>query len=159
MKVFGYEVREDGTIYGKRGKKLSPSDNGRGYLIVGLMIDGKRRTFGVHKLVALAYVDNPHNLPEVNHKDGCKRNNHYKNLEWCTRGDNILHAYKANLRSAKGTDNARCKTDIETVKDICWALEQGYTAAQCRDRGYDYNLVRSIKARKTWKHVSKDYSF
>lgn len=158
--VFGYKVSEDGSVYGKFGKKLSPSDNGRGYLILGLMIAGEgRKTFGVHKLVALAYVPNPENLPEVNHKDGNKLNNHFSNLEWCTRGDNILHAYENTLRSATGTNNSRCRTDEEDVKDICRALECGNTSAQIRDQGYDYNLVRAIKARKNWTHISKTYVF
>ncbi len=157
--VYGYKVTEDGTVYGKFGKRLSPSNNGRGYLILGLMIDGSRRTVGVHKLVAMAYVDNPNNFFEVNHKDGNKLNNHYTNLEWCTRGDNILHAYESNLRSATGSKNSRCKTDEEEVRDICWALECGYTAAQIRDQGYNYNLVRAIKSRKNWTHISNTYVF
>lgn len=159
MKVFGYDVREDGTVYGKFGRKLSPSDNGRGYLILGLMIDGRRVTHAVHRLVAMAYVANPDNLPEVNHKDGNKLNNHYSNLEWCERGDNIQHAYDNSLRTAVGVSNARCKTDEEEVREICWALECGYTAVQIRDQGYDYNLVRAIKARKNWTHISKTYVF
>lgn len=157
--VHGYRVFEDGTVYGRFGKKMSPSDNGRGYLILGLRTGGERKTFGVHKLVALGFVPNPENLPEVNHKDGNKLNNHWSNLEWCTRGDNILHAFENDLRSATGVSNARCNTDEEEVREICWALECGYTAAQIRDQGYDYNLVRAIKARKNWTHISKTYVF
>lgn len=158
--VYGYRVCEDGTVYGKHGKKLSPSDNGRGYLVLGLMIEGRGRvTFGVHRLVALAYLENPEGLPEVNHKDGNKLNNHFSNLEWCTRGGNILHAYESKLRSAVGVKNARCQTDEEEVRAICGALECGYTSAQIRDQGYDYNLVRAIKSRKNWSHISNSYNF
>lgn len=51
----------------------------------------------VHRLVALIFVPNPNNYIEVNHIDGNKRNNHYKNLEWCTRQENCLHMYKIGL--------------------------------------------------------------
>lgn len=157
--MYGYKVSEDGRVYGKRGEKLSPSDNGRGYLILGLMIEGKRKTFGVHKLVARAYVQNPDNLPEINHKDGDKYNNNFSNLEWCTRGANILHAYENNLRSATGINNARCKVTEDTVRDICSFLCSGRSSAEIRDKGFDYDLVRAVKSRKNWTHISNEYSF
>ena len=159
VKLFGYEVFEDGRVVGKRGKEMSPSDNGRGYQILGLMIDGCRKTIAVHKLVALGFVPNPDNLPEVNHKDGNKLNNHFSNLEWCSRGANIQHAFESELRSAKGVKNPRCKVDERTVREICSLLAAGYTAVEIRNEGFDYNLVRAIKRKKNWKHISKDYSF
>jgi HNH endonuclease/NUMOD4 motif len=57
-----------------------------GYLRVNLPIRVKRR---VHRLVAAAFVPNPHNLPEVHHKDENKLNNHYSNLEWKKKSDHI----------------------------------------------------------------------
>lgn len=76
-----YTVSEDGTIFSaKVNRTLTPSDNGAGYLRVNL--DGKY--YYVHRLVAEAFVDNPNNYSEVNHKDENKKNNHYLNLEWCT---------------------------------------------------------------------------
>lgn len=159
VKLFGYEVFENGRVVGKRGTDMSPSDNGRGYQILGLMVDGSRKTIAVHKLVALGFVPNPTNLPEVNHKDGDKMNNHFTNLEWCSRGANIQHAFENELRSAKGTNNSRCKVDERTVRDICTLLAAGHTAAEVRDKGFNYNLVRAIKSKKNWNHISKEYSF
>lgn len=60
-----------------------------GYCLVGLHKDGKIKSGKVHRLVASAFVDNPHNLPEVNHKDENKSNNNVDNLEWCTSKYNI----------------------------------------------------------------------
>lgn len=157
--VFGYTVFEDGKVIGKAGQIMSPSNNGRGYLILGLMLDGKRRTKAVHKLVALGFVPNPDNLPEVNHKDGNKLNNHYTNLEWVSRGRNIEHAFQSNLRSALGESNARCKTNETTVRRICEFLQQGYSSAEIRDIGFTYGLVRAIKSKKNWTHISASYSF
>lgn len=148
----GYTVSEDGSVF-RGGRKLSPWDNGRGYLI--LRICGK--TKAVHRLVAECFVPNPENKPEVNHKDGDKYNNSASNLEWCTRSENIKHAYDCKLRSATGTENARVKTDEQTVREICVLIASGYKSSTIRDMGYDYNLVRAIKNKKNWSHISDSY--
>lgn len=70
-------------------KKLKPNRVGD-YL--GVNINGKVRT--IHRIVAQAFIPNPDNKPHVNHKDGNKHNNHADNLEWCTRSENQLHAYR-----------------------------------------------------------------
>ena len=80
-----YQVSELGEIKSKRGIILKPQPNTSGYFQVGLYKNGIRRKFCVHKLVAEAFISNPYNLPEVNHKDEDKSNNTVSNLEWCTR--------------------------------------------------------------------------
>ena len=69
-----------------------------GYLTVQLWKDNKPETFYVHRLVAQAHVSNPLNLPEVNHIDGNKLNNHFSNLEWVTSSGNSHHAVQTGLR-------------------------------------------------------------
>lgn len=61
----------------------------KGYLSVGLQKNKQRKTCVVHRLVARAFIPNPNNLPQINHKDECKTNNHVDNLEWCTCKYNI----------------------------------------------------------------------
>jgi hypothetical protein len=61
---------------------------GNGYAIATLYNDNGRRYFGIHQLVALVYLNNPHNLPCVGHKDNIRTHNHYKNLYWCTNKEN-----------------------------------------------------------------------
>ena len=100
-----YEIDENGVVYGverlvkkwdgnktiKRSIKTQyPSWNG--YLRVSLSKDGKTKKHLVHRLVALAFLENKYNKPDVNHKDGNKANNNFKNLEWVTKSENILHA-------------------------------------------------------------------
>lgn len=70
----------------KEGKVLAPRPLPSGYLRVGL---GKRRDYYIHRLVAQAFIPNPQNLPQVNHKDENKRNNAVENLEWCTNKYNV----------------------------------------------------------------------
>jgi hypothetical protein len=84
-----YSVDENGIIYGKRNNPLNPHDNGYGYLIVDLYDKcGRKCHKKVHRLVAEAFIENPLNLPEVNHKDEDKHNNMVSNLEWCTSSYN-----------------------------------------------------------------------
>ena len=68
----------------KRGKILKPAYDKGGYLRVSLCKNGKKTNFGVHRLVAEAFIPNPLNLPVINHKDEDKTNNYPYNLEWCT---------------------------------------------------------------------------
>lgn len=72
---------------------LTPTDNGNGYLIVGLVnSDGQRVNHYVHRLVAEAFLENPNNLPQVNHIDYDRQNNKLNNLEWVSAKDNVQHS-------------------------------------------------------------------
>lgn len=75
----------------KKEKILSPGNNGNGYLFVTLYKNGRKNLF-VHRLVAEAFLENPDNLPEVNHKDENKTNNSVSNLEFCSRKYNARYS-------------------------------------------------------------------
>ena len=86
---------------GKRlvnGKPIKPMICSNGYLELQASVEGKRRIFMIHRLVAQYFIPNPNNLPEVNHKDENPQNNCADNLEWCTP------KYNCNY----GTRNQRC---------------------------------------------------
>lgn len=72
-----------GVTKKKKGRLLKLSSDQRGYKICGLYVNGKGKSVRVHRLVALNFIPNPHNLPEINHKDEDKTNNYVGNLEWC----------------------------------------------------------------------------
>lgn len=83
----GSGMRKGKTLkFGMRGK------NGLYYPFVRLRKDGIDKSESVHRLVAIAFLDNPDNLPEVNHKDENTENNRVENLEWCTRQYNIEYS-------------------------------------------------------------------
>lgn len=81
----GYKVSNDGIVYSeKSGKELRQHDK-KGYLHVFLYDNnGKRKDIFVHRLVAIAFIPNPNNEPQINHKDENTRNNNADNLEWCS---------------------------------------------------------------------------
>ena len=99
-----YEVSNTGKVrsinYNKSGKvqELRQKIDKDGYCIVTLHIEGKQKYPSVHRLVAIAFIPNPDNLPQVNHKDTNKKNNHISNLEWCTCSENIKHAFDSGLK-------------------------------------------------------------
>lgn len=73
----------------------------KGYLGISLRKNNKSKRFAVHRLVAIAFIPNPENKPEVNHKDGDKQNNRVDNLEWATAKENTNHSINTGLRKTK----------------------------------------------------------
>ena len=91
-----YAVTIDGDVISiKSNKSLRAHDNGHGYKTVCLCIDGKPKTYYVHRLVASAFVENPNDYPEVNHIDEDRGNNRAENLEWCTSKYNKNYGRRA----------------------------------------------------------------
>lgn len=87
-----YLIDENGNIYSKYSNKLlKPFTHRDGYMRIGLYKDGQRKEFQIHRLVAITYLPNPHNLPQINHKDENKLNNSVENLEWCTGQYNLTY--------------------------------------------------------------------
>ena len=89
-----YQISNLGNIKGHSGRILTATDNGKGYKIVGLRVDGNRKSRYIHRLVAKHFIDNPQNKRCVNHIDGNKNNNCVNNLEWVTYAENMNHAWQ-----------------------------------------------------------------
>ena len=86
-----YKVSNMGRIKNKKGAILSPYHNNNGYISIDLYKKGKVYKLRVHRLVALAFIPNPNNLPMVNHKNENKTNNNVTNLEWCDNSYNLSY--------------------------------------------------------------------
>lgn len=114
-----YEVSDHGRIRSRErvsatGRRLKSKTvalvlNGNdSYLRVNLRDhQGTHTVKLVHRIVAETFIDNPSHKPEVNHKDGNKRNNHVTNLEWCTPSENQQHALKNGLRKLNSSSHSK----------------------------------------------------
>lgn len=119
-----YQVSDTGLVKTtKSGRILRPTVSKPGYERVCLFKMDRERRYRVHRLVAMAFIPNPDNLPQVNHIDGNKRNNHVSNLEWVTNEANMHHAKENGLRAGheKFCESKRKRviaTNIETGERI-----------------------------------------
>lgn len=158
-----YYIDKFGNVYSKkRGdiKKLSPILTHYGYYDVGLTNANGTIKKCIHRLVAEHYIDNPSNLPQVNHIDGNKLNNNVSNLEWCTHKDNLKHARILGLNTSlprpngQGEKNSRSKLTNSLVLEIRQKASEGITHKQL---SIEYNVAEStisgIVSRIRWKHI------
>ena len=119
--------------------EIKPTDNGNGYLIVGLNFGGKRKNYYVHRLVAEAFCYKPQGCDVVNHIDYNKCNNTAKNLEWCTQKSNILHSA---VRMSH--EKNKCK-ETNTGHKYIWKTKYN-----------TYRLsISRLKVYKTFKEIDK----
>lgn len=99
-----YEVSNLGNVRNSKTKEnLSQVTTEYGYKRVSLYKNGKT-DLKVHRIVAMAFIKNTESKPCINRKDGNKQNNIVSNLEWCTQGENIRHAWKTGLRKGLEID-------------------------------------------------------
>ena len=139
-------------------------------LTVPLSKDGKRTRCQVHRLIALAYIPNPENKPQINHKDGNPLNNHIDNLEWVTQSENMQHAQEAGMlnhyteksmtnRSLQGKNNqhntvkARRMFTMDEVAEIKKTFAEGIKSAReiARELGCSNNTISNICNNKTYQ--------
>lgn len=122
-KYSGYFISNYGRLRGRSGRIIKSYLNKRaGYYMICIHLDGrngKSKCLKIHRLVAEAFIDNPHNYNIINHKDGNKQNNYVENLEWCTISHNVKHAFDTGLNKAlSGAINPFAKLTSAQIKYI-----------------------------------------
>lgn len=149
-----YRIYNTGKIYSEYTKKfLRRFNDNSGYLQVTLFSGNNkgRKTIKVHILVARAFIPNPKNLPEVNHKDCNKYNNKVTNLEWVSKHDNMIHA---SINSYKNRESLSPLTQ-DHVRLIPILLGYKFSIKLIASL---YNVghitIRNIIQGKTWKHLN-----
>ena len=101
----------------KTSRILKSAKNTRGYLQVQLSKNGKRKWFFIHRLVAEVFLENPENLPQVNHIDEDKTNNRVENLEWKSHKDNNNHGTRNERISKANTNGKKTKRVLQLSLD------------------------------------------
>lgn len=101
-----YQISDTGRIWNvKTQRYLKPSKKSNGYYVINLVaINGKRKKELVHRLIAITFLPNPNNYPEVNHIDRNRGNNVLSNIEWCNRSQNMRNARTNHIVSVYDLD-------------------------------------------------------
>lgn len=112
-----YSITQTGEVINTRTGKARALDFNKkvGYFQVDLYKNNRRTKHYIHRLVAQAYIPNPLGLPEVNHKDSDRTNNHVSNLEWVSSSGNSIHAVQAGQRDHVARMS---KEDIKNAYDL-----------------------------------------
>lgn len=163
-----YTVTKSGIVYsldyGRTGEKKALKhcmNKDTGYECVNIYYKKKLYRKYVHRLVAEAFIPNPKNKPEVNHKDGNIHNNHVTNLEWATEKENTDHAFKHKLRYIHyGDDAPSVKINKKIAKKVCEKLEENVLGIReiSDELNISPSIVKNIKDRKCWVEVSKEFN-
>jgi transposase len=155
-----YVIKSNGEIYSlyKNITMNQVLQERIGYYRIQLKADdGTKNTLLVHRLVALAFIPNPENKPEVNHIDGNKLNNDVSNLEWTTKHENMKHAHLLKLRDNNGTGNPR---NLLTEKEVLDIYDKLLDGARVSDLATSYNVSRptisDIKSKRNWQELLSD---
>lgn len=152
-----YSITNTGDVisykYGKK-KLLKKIDSGRGYYGAELWNGSSSSRKLIHRLVAEAFIPNPENKPQVNHKDGNKLNNNVSNLEWATVKENNQHARATGLCKCFGERHHRAKLSSIMVNEMRLDYSNGKSINMLTER---YNVssatIRRILSGKIWKDL------
>lgn len=135
-------------------KVLSPRLKHNGYNQVVLQKDGQRVDVSIHRLVGIAFIPNPENKHQINHKNGIKTDNRVENLEWCTGSENIVHADKTGLRiMPKGQCNSMAKlseSDVVEIRSYDSLISDLFISKKFQ---VSRQTINSIRNKKTWTHI------
>ena len=144
-----YSVSSDGDVRNdERGTIVKPMLSTSGYHYVHLVVDRKKRTCYVHRLVGIAFLDNPHNYPQIDHIDGCKTNNRISNLRWVNVSQNRL-AYGSKQRAENRRRSVLAK-HIDGTEILFKSRTAAATHFNCSPTKIKYNHLYAKGEKKGW---------
>lgn len=123
-----YEVSNKGEVRDSKGRVKATYKNNKGYRYLSLYYKGKSHHPTMHRLVAKAFIPNPNNYDQVNHKDCNKDNNTVENLEWCNQRYNYNEGMKT-FQYSKNEDHFYSKLKNSDIPIICELYKLGFTRA------------------------------
>jgi hypothetical protein len=148
-----YEISSFGNVKNTIKNNIMKPSIKCGYYNITLVNKTIKKCFKVHRLVAIAFIENPHNKSEVNHKDKNKLNNHLHNLEWFTRQENNIHRCKGLKitcnKNKKILQRDKITNDILEIYNSIemagiWAYNNGYTKNSHNGRNTIGNCVNGL---------------
>lgn len=145
-----YEVSDKGNVRNVRRNTLLRFSNNQGYTQVYLYKNGIRKGFKVHRLVAEAFIENPDNLPQVNHKDEDKTNNNVDNLEFCDHKYNVNYGHRT-----ENAINTRVKNGYADPNFIGFGLNEKEYMKQYNRIYYERNREKSNEYSKRYYREHK----
>ena len=152
-----YSISTTGKVASNKSNLILKSRKDRyGYLLVTLWFKGKAYTKKIHRLVAIAFIDNPNNLETVNHIDGIKTNNNLDNLEWLSIADNHRHGFYTGLHTVGENRIAgkAPKLNNETVLQIKQLIKEGHGNTSIGKKfKVSCGCIYSIRIGKSWSHI------
>jgi hypothetical protein len=147
-----YKVSNYGNVYSIRKKitmaKVYDKNN---YLKCGLYKNGEGKSFLVHRLVAIAFIPNPLNYPQINHKDGVQYNSHVDNLEWCDNSQNQKHRY-----FVLGHERKERKLNKEQVFKIL-SCNKGEMQNLAINFNVTYSCVKNVRQGISYKSFRQEF--
>jgi hypothetical protein len=159
-----YQVSNEGRVksckFGKE-KILKPRKDTNGYLQVNLCKDGKPVWKLVHRLVAEAFLPNPNNYEQVNHKDECKTNNNVDNLEWCDKKYNCNFGTRNQRSAEKRRNDPKQSRRVDQIDPQTGeVVRQWKSTNECGRNGYSQSAVSACAIGKykqykgyVWKYL------
>lgn len=151
-----YAVSSTGHVKSLRTARILKPDeytSNSKYMRVTLSESGKTKRYALHRLVALAFLDNPYNKPQVNHKDGDRWNNDVSNLEWCTQKENQTHAVETGL-CPKGEDNGNSRYTKHQIRQVKYYSHLGHSRKDVANLcNVTLSCVKDVRSGRVWKDL------
>jgi len=145
-------LKGNGKGYFQEGRVLKPAKNTFGYLFVDLCKNGNEKLHTVHRLVATAFIENPDNLPCINHKDEDKTNNVVSNLEWCSYSYNINYGTHNQRVSESQRNNPKLSKKVLQLTLDGVLVREWESVNECHRNGFDKGHVSACCLGKSKTH-------